>query len=78
MRLRLISSAKVEYEGEVDMVLLPADDGEMGILPNHMEMIASLAEGDVKIHKGSKVETINIKGGIVSVSDDNKIDVMMS
>jgi F-type H+-transporting ATPase subunit epsilon len=77
MRLRLISPTKIEYEGDVEMVLLPGDEGEFGILPHHMKMVASLTEGEVKIHAGKKTESICIKGGVLSIGDDDKVDVMV-
>ncbi len=77
MRLRLISPTKIEYEGDPDLVILPGDEGEFGILPNHMEMVATLTEGEVKIHNGNKVERINIKGGVLSIADEDKEDEMV-
>lgn len=77
MRLRLISPTGIEYEGEADMVLLPGDEGEFGVLPNHMKMVATLTEGQIKVHAGNKVENIDIKGGVLSIADDDKVDVMV-
>lgn len=77
MRLRLISPTKVEYEGDADMILLPGDEGEFGVLPNHMKMVASLIAGEVKVHIGKKIENLSIKGGILSINDGDKVDVMV-
>ena len=77
MKLKLISTSKVEYEGDVEMVILPGEDGEFGILPQHMEMIASLKEGEVRVYNGDKVEKISIKGGVASIYDGNNVDVMV-
>ena len=77
MKLRLVTQSMVKYEGDVDMILAPGEDGEMGILPNHMEMLATLGPGQVKVRKGSKEEAFHIKGGIISVGDDNKVDIMV-
>lgn len=77
LHLRIISTSKIEYDKEVDMVLLPGEDGEFGILANHMNMVANLKQGGVKIHSGGKLDTIDINGGVVSIGDGSRIDVLI-
>ncbi|MGV2431999.1 MAG UNVERIFIED_CONTAM: ATP synthase F1 subunit epsilon [Rickettsiaceae bacterium] len=76
MQLRIISCSKIEYQDDVDMVILPGEDGEFGILPQHMEMMASLQAGTIRIHKQDKEDAMDIKGGIVTI-EGNKIDVII-
>ena len=76
MLLRIISSSKIEYQDDVDMAILPGEDGEFGILPNHMEMMSSLEAGNIKIYKQGQEDLVHIKGGIVSI-ESNKIDVIL-
>lgn len=77
MKLKVIDPSGIKFDQEIDMVLLPGSEGEMGILPNHMDMIAELKEGDIQIHKNSKIERISIKHGIVSIYNGTNIDVML-
>ncbi len=76
LHLRIISPSKVEYDNEVDMVLLPGDDGEFGVLVDHMNMVTNLKAGVVKIYTSGKTENIDIDGGVLSVYDGNKIDLL--
>lgn len=43
--LKIIASDKVFYEGRCRKLIIPAPDGEMGILPNHENMVIAIAVG---------------------------------
>ena len=43
--LKIIASDKVFYEGRCRKLTIPAPDGEMGILPNHENMVIAVAVG---------------------------------
>ena len=47
--LRIISSDGVFYEGRCRKLIIPAADGEMGILPNHENMVIAMAIGIGKL-----------------------------
>ncbi len=48
LRLELVAPAGLVYEGDVEMVVLPAVTGEVGILPRHAPMVAQLAIGRLR------------------------------
>ena len=43
--LKIIASDKVFYEGRCRKLIIPAPDGEKGILPNHENMVIAIAVG---------------------------------
>ena len=43
--LKIIASDKVFYEGRCRNLIIPAPDGEKGILPNHENMVIAIAVG---------------------------------
>lgn len=43
--LKIIASDKVFYEGRCRKLTIPAPDGEMGLLPNHENMVIAIAVG---------------------------------
>ena len=47
--LRIISSDGIFYEGRCRKLVIPASDGEMGILPNHENMVIALSIGIGKL-----------------------------
>lgn len=55
---------------EVDMVILPALLGEMGVLPGHVKTIAQLDLGSLRYKQDGKEEEFAVLGGFVEVLND--------
>lgn len=70
LTLALITPEATVYEGEADMVVLPAWDGEMGILRGHAPMMALLGEGELRITRDGNETTFHVSGGFMQVADD--------
>ncbi|KGA97060.1 F0F1 ATP synthase subunit epsilon [Alkalihalobacillus alcalophilus ATCC 27647 = CGMCC 1.3604] len=58
------------YDGDVDMVSVRTVDGELGILPKHIPLVAPLTIGAVRLKNGSTVEKVAVSGGFVEVRPD--------
>lgn len=58
---------RVFEEAAADMVVIPATDGIMGVLPNHAPVLTTLGFGELIIRKGAAEERFAIYGGIVDV-----------
>lgn len=69
-------AAKLVSE-EVEMVVVPGVEGEMGFLAGHAPLVSALADGDVRVTPagGGAVKHYAIKGGFVQVAD-NKVIVL--
>lgn len=61
---------KVFEEKEADIVILPATEGEMGVLPNHAPVLTTLSFGEMVVRKGNAEERFAIYGGVVDVRPD--------
>jgi F-type H+-transporting ATPase subunit epsilon len=48
LRLELVAPRGPVFEGDVDMVVVPAVTGEMGILPHHAPLVAQLSIGQMR------------------------------
>lgn len=57
--------------GEVDMVILPAHQGEMGVLPGHDMYMALLGLGSLRLVTADKTQTLFVAGGYAEISDDH-------
>jgi F-type H+-transporting ATPase subunit epsilon len=73
--LRVVTPEQPIFEGEVDSVVVPAHDGEVGILPRHARMLASLGVGELRATTGGRVERFFVEGGFVQVGD-NRVTVL--
>ncbi len=65
----------VHSDDTVDMVIAPAADGELGILPNHTPLLSALGIGELRLKKGAEEESFAVHGGFIEVMA-NKVLVM--
>jgi len=70
LRVSVISPAAVGFSGEGESVLIPAYDGQLGILVGHAPMMVLLGSGDVVVKDGDSVHRIHVAGGFMQVIDD--------
>jgi F-type H+-transporting ATPase subunit epsilon len=64
---------KVFEEKFADIVLIPAIEGEMGVLPGHAPVLTTLNFGELVIRKGNAEERFAVYGGVVDVRPDKVV-----
>ena len=69
IRVSVISPERVLYEGEVESVVAPAFDGEVGILTGHAPMMTLLGRGTLRLGGAAGVR-FAIEGGFLQVVDN--------
>ena len=71
----IITPERIVYTNEVEMVVAPAVDGEIGILPLHAPLVSPLQPGEVRVKwDGEKeVEWFAVAGGYIQVHEDKVI-----
>jgi F-type H+-transporting ATPase subunit epsilon len=75
LNLEIVTPERLAYSGSVDSVQLPGSEGELGILPHHAPLIATLGAGELRLRKGGTEESFAVFGGFVQVLPD-KVVVM--
>ncbi|MDO8660107.1 MAG: ATP synthase F1 subunit epsilon [Candidatus Parcubacteria bacterium] len=73
--LEIITPEKVVYKDEVEEVVAPTINGEIAILPNHINLLTQINPGELIVKKGSIQQYLAITGGFLEVKD-NKISVI--
>jgi F-type H+-transporting ATPase subunit epsilon len=73
LQLEIVSPERRAYADEVDMVVVPGIDGQLGILPHHTPLISALGIGELRIKKGGSEQSMLISGGFVEVRPDRVI-----
>ena len=53
-QLEIVSPDKLLLSQPVDMAVIPAAEGDMGVLPGHAPMIVLLRGGTIVLHEGGK------------------------
>ena len=68
LKLKIVSPERIEFEGEVESVLVPGTLGQFEILTNHAPIISSLDKGKVVYSlPGGEKKSQEICGGFVEV-----------
>ncbi len=68
MKLNIVSAEKEIFSNLAEMVIVPGDMGDLGILPQHSQLLSTLKAGEVIItEQGGKQESIYISGGLLEV-----------
>jgi F-type H+-transporting ATPase subunit epsilon len=75
IKLDIVTPEKLAYSDEVDAVVLPGSEGELGVLPHHAPLISTLGAGELRLRKGGEEESFAIIGGFLQVLPD-KVVVM--
>lgn len=75
LQLEIVTPERLAYADEVDAVVLPGSEGELGVLPHHAPLVTMLGIGELRIRKGATEESFAIVGGFLQVRPD-KVVVM--
>lgn len=71
MQLEIVTPEKIIYQGDIDEVYVNTADGEIGILPHHVNLFSVVEPGELKIKKSGKEEYMAITGGFLEISNNN-------
>ena len=78
VHVEIVTPYELFYEGDVDQIILPATDGEIGILPGHVPVIVALNPGEIRMKDGSKYLYVSASDGYADIEIDNAIVVIGS
>jgi F-type H+-transporting ATPase subunit epsilon len=67
MQLEIITAERQVYSGEVDLVVAPGIDGQLGILPHHAPLMTILQPGEVVVRKDGSDTFMAVTGGFLEV-----------
>jgi F-type H+-transporting ATPase subunit epsilon len=73
--LEIVTPERAVFSDEVDSVVCPGVEGELGVLPHHAPLLTTLGFGELRIRRGGQEESFAIAGGFLQVRPD-KVVVM--
>ena len=73
LHLEVITPERKVYEEDVDMVVAPATEGYVGILPHHAPLFTTLGPGEFKVKRGGVEEILAVFGGFMDVRSDRVV-----
>ena len=71
----VVTPEQTALEQAVDFVVLPLEDGEIGIAENHSPLIGRLGFGELRLRVGDEVARFYVDGGFAQVVG-NKVTVL--
>ena len=75
--LKILASDRVFYDGRCQMVILPAMDGQLGVLANHGDMVVALKMGEMRIQKEDGLWETALIGKGVMQDINNRMTILV-
>lgn len=67
LRLEIVTAQRVVYSEEVDFIVAPGIDGQLGILPNHAPLLTMLKPGELRAVTDNQDNFMVVSGGFLEV-----------
>ena len=75
MRLEIVTAERVVYSEDVNILVAPGIDGELGILPRHAPLLTALKPGEIRVVTDGEESYIAVSGGFMEVLG-NKVTIL--
>ncbi|MBI3985097.1 MAG: ATP synthase F1 subunit epsilon [Candidatus Levybacteria bacterium] len=75
LQLKLITPTATVMDEEVDQITLPTANGEITILPGHVNLVTKVVAGEMITKKGNRSQGFAVFGGFLEVSKD-KVSIL--
>jgi len=73
LKLDIVTAERIVYSEDVDVVIAPGAEGQLGILPHHAPLMTILQAGELVVRRGGEEDTLAISGGFLEVRPDRVI-----
>jgi F-type H+-transporting ATPase subunit epsilon len=73
IRLEIVTAEGVVFSDDVDLVVAPGIEGQLGILPHHTPLMTMLQPGELRVRKDGEEFYLVISGGFLEVRPDRVI-----
>ena len=64
LRLEIVTPEAKAYSDDVDMVVIPGRDGELGVYPQHVPVLTTIKPGELRVLKGNTQTLLAVGDGI--------------
>ena len=73
LNIEIVTAERIVFAGEVDAVLVPGSEGQLGVLPHHAPLMTSLAPGELILRNGADEDILAVSGGFIEIRPDRVI-----
>ena len=71
LTLEIVTPNAVAYSKAVEMVTLPAVEGQIGVLPEHVPLLTRIVPGEIIVRHNGAEEFLAVGGGLVEITGDH-------
>ena len=71
LRLEIVTPDAKAYSEDVDMVVIPGTEGELGVYPRHVPVLTTLKPGELRVMKDGKETALAVGEGFVEITGDS-------
>ena len=68
LKLEIVTPETRAYSDDVEMVVLPAVEGEMGVFPMHVPLMTQIKPGELLVRKGGETHHLAVGEGFVEIT----------
>lgn len=73
IRLDIVTAERTVFSEDVDMVIAPGVEGQLGILPHHTPLMTTLQAGELRVKRDKGEIPLAISGGFLEVRPDRVV-----
>ena len=70
LRLQIVTPETTAYSEDVDFVVLPGSEGELGVYPRHVPVLTTLKPGELRVLKDGRETLLAVGEGFVEIKGD--------
>ncbi len=70
LKLEIVTPDAQAYSDDVEMVTIPAAEGEMGIYPQHVPLVTQIVPGEITLRKNGRDYFLAIGEGFVEITGE--------
>jgi len=70
LKFEIVTAERVIYSDEVDIVIAPGVEGQLGILPSHAPLLTMLQPGELVVRKDGEETAMFVSGGFLEIMQD--------
>ena len=71
LRLEIVTPEAKAYSEDVEMVVLPGTDGELGIYPQHVPVLTTLKPGELRVFRGGTQSSLAVGEGFAEITGES-------
>ena len=75
LKFEIVTAERVVYSDDVDIVIAPGTEGQLGILPSHAPLLTMLQPGELVVRKEGEETAIFVSGGFLEVMQ-NRVSIL--